>query len=430
MRIKEEIKKSGYFWRPSEPDRKLHGTLSISDGGHIELEVTGQFGGRLEVSLNTNLNPIERIVGHIEKDEAVTLDGCYYKTLPHSLTGGISKSLIRVSRVLIGAAYDEDEPTVFNTLTFSVAGIDEWVGISGISVDHQYEERTATISYQPPEEISINLGDDMRLLITFHWTLPGFPIIKEAKISQKTYFKLVSEEERELKEFASVAHKITNFLCFAMAQTVSLDGMEVTSDNLRRNIGEGRTSPIPINIYYSSWPYSKNEPEIYRHRMLFGFEQIQNDAEEKIKNWIGLYKQIEPALDLYFLAKMGAQPTLTARFLALAQGLEICHRGINGGRREFGKRLEDITQPFEDIIRNQTTREELISTIVNTRNYWTHYDRSLESKAAKDEDLSLLCLKMELLFQLHFLQLIGFSREQIDSFLADSIPLRQRSQLL
>ena len=65
----------------------------------------------------------------------------------------------------------------------------------------------------------------------------------------------------------------------------------------------------------------------------------------------------------------------------------------------------------------------MIRRIVNTRNYLTHYDRRLESKAAKDEDLSLLCLKMESPFQLHFLQLIGFSREQIDSLLADSIPL-------
>ena len=429
MRIKEEIKRLGYFWRPSEPDRKLPGTLSISGEGHIELEVIGRFGGRIEVSLNANLNPIERIVGHIEKDGAVTLDGCYYKTLPLSI-GGVSKSLIRVSRVLIGATYDEDEPRVFNTLTFSVEGIDEWVEISGISVEHHFEERTATISYQPPEDISINLDNGMRLLITFHWTLPGLPIITEAKISQKTYFQLVSEKERELKEFTSVAHKITNFLCFAIDKTVSLDSMSATADNFRQNLGEGQTRRVPVNIYYSSLPYSKDEPKIHQHDMLLGFAKIQNDAEEKIKNWIGLYEQIEPALDLYFLAKMGAQPTLTARFLALAQGLEVCHRGINGGRRKFGKRLEDITQPFEDIIGNQTTREELISTIVKTRNYWTHYDRRLESKAAKDEDLWSLCLKMELLFQLQFLQLIGFSREQIDSLLAHSIPFKRKLKLL
>ena len=194
MRIKEEFKKSGYFWLPSEPDEKLPGTLSISDGGHIELEVIGRFENRVEALLNAELKPRERIVGHIEKNECVTLDDCHYKTLPLSLMGGISKSLIHVGKVFTGVGYDEGESPVFNTLTFSVEGIDEWVGISGISFEPHFEESTATISYQRPEDISINLDNGMRLLITFHWTPPGAPIIKEAKISQKTYFKLISQE--------------------------------------------------------------------------------------------------------------------------------------------------------------------------------------------------------------------------------------------
>lgn len=39
MRIKEEFKKSGYFWLPSVPERKVAGILSISDGGSIDLEI-------------------------------------------------------------------------------------------------------------------------------------------------------------------------------------------------------------------------------------------------------------------------------------------------------------------------------------------------------------------------------------------------------
>ena len=43
MRIKEEIRKAGYFWLPSNPERKIPGTLSITDGGNIGLEVVGLF---------------------------------------------------------------------------------------------------------------------------------------------------------------------------------------------------------------------------------------------------------------------------------------------------------------------------------------------------------------------------------------------------
>ena len=422
MRIKEEFKKSGYFWRPSEPDRKLPGTLSISDGGHIELEVIGRFGGRIEVSLNADLNPIERIVGHIEKDGFVTLDDCYYKTLPLSLMGDISKSLIHVGKVFTGVRYDEGESPVFNTLTFSVEGIDEWVGISGFEVTPQFEEHAATISYQLPADVALNLDSDVQLLIIFKWTPPGFPIIKEARISQKTYFKLISQEACELNDFLSVARKITNFLCFAIDKTVSLDSMSATADNLRQDLGEGQTRLVPVNIYYSSLPYSKDEPKIHQHDMLFGFGRIQNDAERIINNWIEAYEKITPAFNLYFLAKMGMQTYLEERFMALVQGLEAYHRRTSNqkqmdeaefkelidnlidqcpqerkewlkGKLQYGNevslrhRLKSLIEPFEDVIEDWQKPKGLIDKIVNTRNYLTHYDLSLESKAAQGEDL-------------------------------------------
>ena len=418
MRIKEEFKKSGYFWLPSEPDEKLPGTLSISDGGHIELEVIGRFENRVEALLNAELKPRERIVGHIEKNECVTLDDCHYKTLPLSLMGGISKSLIHVGKVFTGVGYDEGESPVFNTLTFSVEGIDEWVGISGISFEPHFEESTATISYQRPEDISINLDNGMRLLITFHWTPPGAPIIKEAKISQKTYFKLVSQEARELDDFTSVAHKITNFLCFAIDKTVSLDSMSATADI---DLGEGQTRRVPVNIYYSSLPYSKDEPKIRQHDMLLGFAKIQSDVEKKIKNWIGAYKETYPAFDLYFSVKTGEQPYLDVRFLTLARGLEAYHKRKIDERPSvpLDQRIKCIIEPFKEIIGNEDNRRDLICKIQNTRNDLTHSNPDLNPKTAEDKDLWHLYLKTELIFQLLLLWSIGFSLKDINSIVTN-----------
>jgi len=73
------------------------------------------------------------------------------------------------------------------------------------------QKRTATITYSPPEEISLNLNNGMKLLITFSWTLPGFPTTTEAKITQKAYFKLVSQQERPLSDFISTAYKLPRY---------------------------------------------------------------------------------------------------------------------------------------------------------------------------------------------------------------------------
>ena len=426
MRIKEEFKRLGDFWLPSAPDRKIPGTLSISEGGIIELEVAGLFNDEIEALLRDRLEPIERIVGDIEKEGLVTLDDCYYKPGTIRVIGGPSKSFIHVGRVFMGVEYNEGEPTAFNTLTFSVEGIDEWVGISGFEFVSQFEEHTATISYQLPMDVSLNLDNGMQLLITFGWTPPRLPIITEARISQKTNFKLVSKDARELSDFISVVHKITTFLCFSIDQTVILDSMKATSDDLYQDIGEGKTRTMPINIYYPSRPYSTDEPKIWQHDMLFGFGKIQNDAEEKINKWIKAYEQIDPAFDLYFSAKRGEQQYLDEKFLTLIRGLEAYHKRKFDGRLNIPlkQRIKGIIEPFKDIIGDESKRDSLIDKIVKTRNDLTHSNLDLNPQTAKSKILWYLCLKMELLFQLHFLHLIGFNREEIDSIVANSPQIR------
>lgn len=418
MRIKEEFKKSGYFWLPSEPDKRLPGTLSISDGGNIELEVLHQLDDMSppfsDVSFGGFDGGGKRIVGVIENNDIlnnkmVTLENCYYKRRG---SGSLATSLIHADTVFIGvASYDEDDPPLFNSLTFSVEGIDEWIGIRGINVEHQFEEGTVTISYQPAVDVSLCLDNDMQLLIKSSYR--DVTKICEYRMSQETCFTLISQEACKLEDFILAAQQITYFLCFATDQTVSLDSMSATSDN--QDIGDGKTRAISMDIYRPTWPYSKDEPKIDQYGMLFGFEKIQNNAEEAINSWIDAYEKITPAFDLYFLAKMGRQTYLEERFLALAQGLEVyCD---SDKKRCFRKKVKDFIEPFKEVIGDEDKRGKLVHEIVNTRNYLTHHNRKEKSKASKGKDLWPLCLRMELLFQHHFLQLIGFSREQIDTLL-------------
>jgi hypothetical protein len=458
MRIKEKFQRSGYFWLPSAPDRKIPGTLSISDGGNIELEVVGLFDESIE-ALNGN-DDLKRIVGDIEKDGFVTLDNCFYTEKNYSF-GGISKSLVYVNRILSGVVYAEGESILINTSCFSVEGIDEWVGITGIKVDHEFETFTATISYVPPEEISLNLNNGMQLLIKFSRTIPGLPITTEAKITQKTYLELVSTTERELNDFISIAHKITTFLCFAIDKTVCLDSAIATSDNIYQDVGNGHKNLVQIRIYYPSLPYSKDEPKIHWHSMLFRYQHIQNDAEKIINNWINAYDQFDPAFSLYFSVKTGSQKYLDGKFLALVQGLETYHRRKSDeklmdelefkelvenivskcpeerkewltGRLKHGNeinlrnRISSIIEPFKDVIGTSKQRKKIIKSIVDNRNYLTHYDELLKPNIASGIDLWYLCLNMEAFFQLHFLQVLGFTPDQIKHIFDNCYELKRK----
>ena len=91
------------------------------------------------------------------------------------------------------------------------------------------------------------------------------------------------------------------------------------------------------------------------------------------------------------------------------------------------KRIKKLIEPFKEFFGNKENRKKLINRIVDTRNYLTHYDPDLESEAAKGGDLQVLCQKMEVLFQLHFLQLIGFSQEDVNSIVERQLKWKLQS---
>ena len=438
MRIKENFKKSGYFWLPSAPDKKFPGTLSISDGGIIDLEIVEMFESIGSDSVdwgainrdNLGWEPIfnnnfKRIVGHIETDK-VTLDGCEFKKGFTNRRIGISRSLLRVGKAFTAVKYDEDEIPHFKILIFSVDGINQWIGTNfdrsnPPDPNYPWVYQRSPISFQHPEPVSFNLSNGMELSITFKLERSGSMSPREDRVAQRTYFELVSQKARELDEFTAVVEKIIAFLCFAMGDIVCFDSMEVTAENppplppFREDLGYDKIGLLPINIFYSSQFYSKGKRQSGSNS-LFRFDQIKNNAERIICNWVDTYEQVTPTLHFYFWTLMQAYPCSEVKFLTLVQGLEAYHRKMfNESRMNLRNRIEEIIEPFRNIMGTDEERQELITSIMDTRNYWTHYEPELESRVAKGRNLEVLCFKIEALFQLHLLQLMEFTQEEINS---------------
>ena len=141
-------------------------------------------------------------------------------------------------------------------------------------------------------------------------------------------------------------------------------------------------------------------------------------------------------------------PPLT-RFLFLVHGLESLHRGSSEDTRipqgEFEnlvegildrvpkdykgwihdklrhanelslrKRLRLMISPFSELYGTKREREALISKVVSTRNYYTHYDKDDESEAATDfRELALLYRTVDNLLKLHLLGLSGLEDSRI-----------------
>jgi hypothetical protein len=108
------------------------------------------------------------------------------------------------------------------------------------------------------------------------------------------------------------------------------------------------------------------------------------------------------------------------------------HREWLSGKLQYAneisltRRIKNIIEPFKNFFGTSRDRKNLVRKIVDTRNYLTHYDESLKSRAAVGRELWLLCLKMEAIFQLHLLHVLGFTREQIEAIFKNSNELQRK----
>lgn len=445
MRNSTVIDEAGYFWLPATPESKLPGTLHISERGGITLDVIGMFGDPAE-AFRAN-SSLKRIIGLI-RNQNVTLDSCVYKK--QSLTfGGISKSVIHATVAYLGVAYDDEEAVTFEKVRFSVEGLDEWLLITGLEIDLNLEGLGANIKYKRPEQIALRLPGDIKLEIGFSWSLAGGGTeFKEAKISQKASMSLVSSAGMPIESFFPIISKLTNFLSFAIDKTVMLESLDGFSTEIKRQKENGSSYQIPIEVVFESIPYDEVAPKISWTDMLFRYDQVKDELEKMLAKWFSNYETSEPAFNLYFAYKSGAQKYIDGRFLSLAQGIETLHRRNSSGtvmppgefrelvqallkscpedkkewlntRIAYGneislrQRLTEMIEPFKALYGTEDEISTFIKRILDTRNYLTHFDDRLSERAARGIDLWRLCMKVEVLFQLHFLRLIGLSVESI-----------------
>lgn len=451
MRLAEDVVRAGYFWVPENPDKKLPGTLRILDGGEIQLEVLGNFDPDFS-GFQENMS-MPKILGQIEKEALVTLDNCFYRRKNYSF-GTLSKSTISASRALCGILINNAEP-LFNQFRFSIEGLDEWLQISGITVQQDFKNKSTQINYVPPDKAQFKLNDEFSLAFIFGWSIPFARSVTEAKITQQAYVELRAHKPVELKKFIYIAFRFTNFLSLALDEPTSLSQVTIASDDIVREVSEDKQIPVQINLYYQSLPFSETKPKLAQHSLLFTFPQVRHKFESILMAWMNIYEVIGPSLNLYFASKAGEHKYLDGKFLSLAQSLETFHRRTSdetlmdkavfdglidqllttcsedkrkwlesklmfGNELSLGNRLKRLLDPFKSQFGTSAKREKLIRKIVDTRNYLTHYSKDLENKAAKGRDLWEICLKMEVAFQFQLLTEIGFDKPAIQKIITDS----------
>ncbi|WP_329955164.1 HEPN domain-containing protein [Xanthomonas albilineans] len=180
-----------------------------------------------------------------------------------------------------------------------------------------------------------------------------------------------------------------------------------------------------------------------------------------LTDWLAHHEALSPAFNLYFAVCAESHTFIESRFLSIAQGLETLHDRTSSetveppeefaervsailaacphphrewleeqlayaNKLSLRKRMQRLLKPFTSHFGNAEERKVLVDNMVDTRNYLTHYDPALAARAAQRIDLLKLVYKLEALFQLHLLLLVGIDQSRINALVASNLKLRQR----
>lgn len=460
MRLDETYERSGRFWIDGDEDNVVSGTLKVENGGRIALHILGSF--PTEDRKNPLSTEIPKILGEVSADGYVTLENCFYiKRGIRILT--LAESVIGAEFLYIGAGISGDDKCLFDSFTFSIDGMDDWLEITGINTELDIESKSAAINYKLPEPIELGYIDGMESSIVFSFEIDEGRYITESKISQHAFFNLRSADPITTNEFSMTAHKICTLLCLATDKTLNIKNLTATNDIYFRN--KEKCRKIKFKIYYESLPFSEKKPVTYSKGMLFPYKSIKDNYKDIFQRWVKAYEDIGPSLSLYFKTKGSSGFYIQSQFLYYAQSLEALHRRTASGtmhpEEDFKKVIEDMIEvcpdqykdyvrerfkfanepslrrrlkelitPFRTYFGSSENREKLVTNIVDARNYYTHYGKDASGVASDTGKLYLITLKMEALLQLQFLRHIGFTEGEISDFVKYSRVTSRKFELM
>lgn len=461
MRLEEPIVANGLFWFPGDPDRKVSGTLRVSENGEATLEMMDS-----HLSAFRGMNDIDdpiRILG-ITNQSGVTLDECGFTSWN---LGGLPQTTIRVGVVYWRVHYEEGDDIAFSKVEFSVEHLNKWLHTqpmrslemsddggeqsvaysSGMSYRWSRNEGMS-VEYAPPKDVLIKLlnGMEMRLCFSYRASSGAF----ESNITATPYISLESQTERHIDEFHSLVHKICAFLSFSVDRAVALESMTGYSKELIGYRGDP-TKQVPVEVYFDMSGSSLPQSELRISDIFLPYQTVEGQIDAILNRWLESYQidEFEPSINLYSAILSQPDIYLDVKFLFFAQSLEVLHRRVSDetvmsdeefrcirsamleavpekwkdhfcGRLNHAnepslrRRLRMLLKDFSELYCiNSKGRESFANKVVITRNYLTHYDKSLKSEAADDQGLFDLTRKLKSLLQLHFLQLIGLDKQTI-----------------
>lgn len=448
----EKFEEKGDFWVPGK-NKPLSGVLRFDPEKKIELEIFGSTtkGEKIYPIFSGKLHH-EIILGVIS-GRNVTLYQCHQHdgqiTDPGFLT-----LFFTINTIFMGYHFEEKKDIRFNSLSVEYSYLEDWVDSTGFNVyptlnSERNIEKYST-SYEYPQDVTAEL-DDFQIKICF--SFQSLHNKYKIDLKQNTYIEIIPNENKPFNEYKKqILFNIQNFLSLGIGEPLS--PLKMIGKIKESTLEDDEVNYINIEIYYPTITAHLPIKQLDTYEMFFSLDDISGNFEECLNNWFRKYEKLKPVFQLYFGTLNSPSIYLENKFLNLAQAAETYHRRTYEGKYlpsedykevseilkksipeyisaehknslnskiDFGnefslhRRLDEIFEKYKDIFEiTISDKNSFIKDVKNTRNFLTHYNKSLENKAKTGtEDLREITEKLKFFVEICFLVELGLNSENI-----------------
>ena len=284
---------------------------------------------------------------------------------------------------------------------------------------------------------------------------------EEKTIVQRVNLSISSDQKHTIEEFLTIVDRIVAMISFAIKGNVNVSDLTLLDYEDSYYITEG------INDYHKHYLIRAQRELDSFDRKIWDFNFTLNDVAEDIEIGAALEK-LTPVFNLYLSLFKYRNMPIEMVFLNIVQALETFHsRFFYDNKKE--KYVRSIEERFSDSIIYETVKSKLLSKaqvkarhiilesrindlligndmglflelwredsnfvrkVVDTRNYFTHYDASKENKALKDECLREAIILLSRLLEYHVCLVVGIdNRDKIRNSLNSHYSWKQLEKM-
>lgn len=424
----------GLWYLPSNPSERLTGTLTVEEDNVCKLKMAHNFNGLSGIGVNE----LPIIHGVLSNGKEVTLVNSI-KTNEQWGFPGFPVSIWTCSLAVIGGLYNEVNDIAISEIKATYESLNLWLNKKPFEINAIPSSYELFMHYKMPDVIKI---EDTNFNIEFTYKMNSSGnLYSKFEVNQTEFVKFLFKKSVNYRKAIDVVDDFSNFLTLCI-------GKSIVCENLLAKDIHGKDITLLLRTQ------KVNSETVKEHEIIIKFSYIEDSFETCIQTWSAKKELLEPIIH-YFVEAHEKGFHVPMSFLKVVQAIEAFSRRMRNNKiwsdKEFEEMIERITLQVQDeddkklisgIISNEPRlrqrlneilsevndifeipskkRSSYIYKIVNTRNYFTHFDESLKDKILDVNTMYYIANYLKLVLRVLLLRELGINNDLIKQRLSNN----------